>query len=187
MNLLRFKRAPGREAPLFGFCGAEPRVELEAMASTQTGATRPTVLIVDDDPIILQTTGAKLRSAGYDVVTASEGPEAISAVSERKPRFILLDIHLPPDVTNPHTSGWDGFRLMSWLRGLRNTQDARYFIISGNSSQELKDRARRSGAVGFFSKPIDHNELLAVLQNERCEELVSKEPRRWWTSLFGFL
>lgn len=185
MKLLRFKRGldKDKQAP-FGFRTSQPRLKLD---SVTTAPTRPTVLIVDDDPIILQTTGAKLRSAGYDVVTASDGAEAISAVSERKPRFILLDLHYAPDITNPGTSGWDGFRLMFWLRGLQNTRDARYLIMSGTGSQEIKDQARRSGAVGFFLKPIDHNELLAVLENEQIDELVAKEPRRWWTSLFGFL
>jgi CheY-like chemotaxis protein len=147
--------------------------------------TGTTVLLVDDDPIILQTTGAKLRSAGYDVVTANSVAEAISALGEKRPLFILLDIDFARDVTNPGANGWDGFRLMLWLRGLQNAQNARYIMLSGANSQELKDRARRSGAIGFFPKPIDHNQLLAVIKKE--DEELSNEPRRWWTALFDFL
>lgn len=146
-----------------------------------------TILLVDDDPIILQTTGAKLRAAGYDVLTASDGVEAISVVNQKAPRFILVDIHFTPDITNPATSGWDGFRLMFSLRGLQNARNARYMMLSGVNSQEMKEQARRSGAIGFFTKPIDHSKLLAALQEEEFGQAGSKEPRPWWTSLFDFL
>ena len=167
----------------FRFRTPEPRLQLESVASAPTGAT---VLVVDDDPIILQTTGAKLKAAGYDVVTASDCAEAIAAVNQKAPQFILMDIHFAPDITNPGTSGWDGFRLMFWLRGLQNARNARYMMLSGVNSQEMKDQARRSGAIGFFTKPIDHSELLAVIQQEEFGQVGSKE-RRWWTCLFDFL
>jgi len=183
INLKREKTAPARS--FFGFHPNEPRLRLESAPTPRSGTT---ILIVDDDPIILQTTGAKLRAAGHEVLTASEVCDAISVIGEKAPQFILIDVNLPADITNPGTSGWDGFRLMFWLRGLQNARNARYIIVSGDTSQELKDRARRSGAIGFLTKPIDHFELLAVLQQEELAERgAAKEPRRWWTALFDFL
>jgi CheY-like chemotaxis protein len=185
MKLISLKREGNQPArSLFGFRPTESRLRLESAPAARTGTT---ILLVDDDPIILQTTGAKLRAAGHDVITAGEAAEAISVISEKAPQFIVLDVSLPPDITNPGTSGWDGFRLMFWLRGLQNAQNARYIIISGVDSQELKDRARRSGAIGFLTKPIDHIELLAVLQQEEFAQGASNAPRRWWTALFDFL
>lgn len=190
MKLIKLKNEKAEPTgSLFGFrfrATPAPRLQLDAAPSIPkpTGAT---VLLVDDDPIILQTTGAKLRAAGYDVVTASDCAEAITAVNQKAPQFILVDIHFTPDITNPGTSGWDGFRLMFWLRGLQNARNARYMILSGVNSQEMKDQARRCGAIGFFTKPIDHSELLAVIQQEQFGPVDSKEPRRWWTSLFDFL
>lgn len=188
MALIKLKNEKAEATgSLFGFRFRKPapRLQLEAAAPTRT-PTGAAVLIVDDDPIILQTTGAKLRAAGHDVVTASDGPEAIAAVNQKAPQFILMDIHFVPDMTNPGTSGWDGFRLMFWLRGLQNARNARYIMLSGVNSQEMKDQARRSGAIGFFTKPIDYTELLAVIQQEHFGDVDSKE-RRWWTCLFDFL
>jgi CheY-like chemotaxis protein len=187
MNRIKLKNErAGPTGSLFGFRfrTPEPRLQLDSVAPTPR---RATVLLVDDDPIILQTTGAKLRAAGYEIVTASDCPEAISAVNQKAPQFILVDIHFTPDITNPGTSGWDGFRLMFWLRGLQNARNARYIMLSGVNSEEMKDKARRSGAIGFFTKPIAHSELLAVMEQEEFGQVGAKEPRRWWTALFGFL
>jgi len=188
MKLIKLKSEKAeRTGSVFGFRfrTPEPVLQLESVTTKPTGIT---VLLVDDDPIIVQTTGAKLRAAGYDVVTASDCAEAISAVNQKTPQIILVDVHFAPDITNPGTSGWDGFRLMFWLRGLKNARDASYIMLSGSNSQELKEQARRSGAIGFFTKPIDHVELLAVMQQEEYAQVDSKEPpRRWWTALFDFL
>ena len=186
MKFINFKRQSEPRRPFLGFSFRmpEPHVHVNPVAPSPKATT---VLLVDDDPIILQTTGAKLQEAGYEVVTAGDGTEAISAISEKAPRFILLDIHFEPDITNQRTSGWDGFRLMFSLRGVPNARNARYIMLSGVNSQELKDQARRSGAIGFFTKPIDHRELLAVLQREESATNASKEFRRWWAALFSFL
>jgi DNA-binding response OmpR family regulator len=74
---------------------------------------------------------------------------------------------------------------MNWLQGLANTRGARYIMISGQDSPELKDQVRDAGAVGFFPKPIDHRELLALLEKER--EATGQTPRRWWAAFFDFL
>jgi CheY-like chemotaxis protein len=186
INLKGMKGEPARS--FFGFRKpATGRLQLHVDSVVPRPRTGGTVLLVDDDPIILQTTGARLNAAGYDVITANDGAEAISALGKKVPQFILLDIHFAPDITNPGSLGWDGFRLMFWLRGLQNAQNARYIMLSAANSQELKDQARRSGAIGFFTKPIDHRELIAVLQQEECAQSASKEPRRWWTALFDFL
>ena len=125
------------------------------------------ILIVDDDPVILKTTSHKLNAAGYAVSTAVDGSEAINAVGCAKPDLILLDLDFPPDVANGGKPGWDGFRLMAWLRGLRNTQGTRFIIITGSCDPaEAERRALASGAAGFFSKPIDFRALMALVDSE---------------------
>ena len=147
---------------------------------------RKSVLLVDDDPIILKTTSMKLNAAGYEVTTATDNAEALSAVAQAKPEFILLDINFPPDVANAGAPVWDGFRLMYWLKSLENTQRARYIMISGSNSPDYWERAQSAGAVAFFAKPIDHQRLLHVLGRETFPQ-APHSPRRWWASLFGFL
>jgi CheY-like chemotaxis protein len=125
------------------------------------------ILIVDDDPVILKTTSHKLSAAGYAVSTAIDGSEAINAVGSAKPDLIILDLDFPPDVANGGKPGWDGFRLMTWLRGLRNTQGTRFIIITGNCDPvEAERRALASGAAGFFSKPINFPTLTKLIDSE---------------------
>jgi CheY-like chemotaxis protein len=129
------------------------------------------VLIVDDDAVVLKTTSHKLAAAGYEVVTAIDGSEAINAIGAAKPDLILLDLDFPPDVANGGRNGWDGFKLMSWLRGLRNTQGTRFIIITGSSDPvEAERRAMASGAAGFFQKPLDFRRLIALLDRELCPQ-----------------
>jgi CheY-like chemotaxis protein len=184
INLKKERHEPTGSVFGFRFHAHEPELQLGSEPPTPA---RATVLLVDDDPIILQTTGAKLRAAGYEVLTASDCAEAISTVNQKAAQFILVDLHFAPDMTNPATFGWDGFRLMFWLRGLPNARNARYIMLGGINSQEMKDQAQRSGAIGFFTKPIDHSQLLAAIQQEEFGQVGSKVPRRWWTCLFDFL
>jgi CheY-like chemotaxis protein len=125
------------------------------------------ILIVDDDPVILKTTSHKLSAAGYAVSTAVDGSEAINVVGCAKPDLIILDLDFPPDVANGGKPGWDGFRLMTWLRGLRNTQGTRFIIITGSCDPaEAERRALASGAAGFFSKPINFPALTKLIDVE---------------------
>lgn len=145
------------------------------------------ILIVDDDPIVLKTTSAKLTQAGHQVITAADGSEAISSVREQKPDVILLDVNFPPDVAHGGSPSWDGFRLMYWLRGLQKTEGSRYIFISGTDSAEFRERARNSGALAFLPKPIDHRKLLDAIANETKLQPDLPAPRRWWVTFFEFL
>ena len=70
------------------------------------------ILVVDDNEIIIKTISLKLQGAGYQVITAMDGAEAVAAARKENPDLILLDISFPPDVTSMQ---WDGFRIMDWL------------------------------------------------------------------------
>jgi len=129
------------------------------------------VLIVDDDAVVRHTTSLKLRTAGYEVSTAVDCSEAIKAVGQERPDAILLDLSFPPDDTYASLMPWDGFRLMSWLRGLENARHTRFVIITVSNSPQCRQQAQASGAVAFFEKPVDHDRLLAVLKKELGEEV----------------
>ena len=75
------------------------------------------VLIVDDDPVFLEATAMKLKAAGFRVRTAREGSEAIAALGEEPADAMLVDISFQPDVCYGGMGSWDGFQIMSWLRG----------------------------------------------------------------------
>jgi CheY-like chemotaxis protein len=119
------------------------------------------ILVVDDNEIILKTISLKLQGAGYLVVTALDGSEAVAAARKEKPDLILLDVSFPPDVGGVE---WDGFRIMEWFRRMENVKKTPVIVITGGGDVQNKDRAVSSGAVAFFNKPIDHDDLLKVIR-----------------------
>ena len=123
-----------------------------------------TILIVDDDPVILKTISSKLGYDGYSVVTAQDGSEAIGAVRDAKPDLIVLDINFPPDVGAGGRVTWDGFQIMSWLRGLKEANHIPFIIMSSGDPAQYERPSLARGALAFFRKPVDHKGLLLVIK-----------------------
>jgi CheY-like chemotaxis protein len=123
-------------------------------------ASAKKILVVDDNEVILKTISLKLKGVGYQAVTAQDGAEAMSVVRMEKPDLILLDIVFPPDVAGVP---WDGFRIMEWLHRVDESRKIPIIIITGGEEVKNKERAIASGAVAFFHKPINHDDLLKVI------------------------
>jgi CheY-like chemotaxis protein len=134
---------------------------MSASTSTQPGGTPVKILVVDDNEVVVKTVCLKLKGAGYQVATAQDGAEAVSRVRMEKPDLILLDITFPPDVAGVP---WDGFRIMEWLHRVDESRKIPIIIITGGEDIKNKDRAMASGAVAFFQKPINHDDLLELIR-----------------------
>jgi CheY-like chemotaxis protein len=140
----------------------------ENTANTSLGAVPANsngkrVLIVDDDPVFLRATSMKLNSAGFQVATAKDGSEAITALAESTPDAVLMDINFPADAANGGMGSWDGFQIMYWLRGLPGARGARFIMVSNSDTPEYRQRARQLGAVAYLQKPVDEQSLLASI------------------------
>ena len=119
------------------------------------------ILVVDDNEIILKTISLRLQGAGYQVITALDGSEAVSAARKETPDLILLDVSFPADVGGVE---WDGFRIMEWFRRMENVKKTPVIVITGGEDAKFKERAVAGGAVAFFNKPLDHDDLLKVIR-----------------------
>jgi CheY-like chemotaxis protein len=126
-----------------------------------TDADKKKILVIDDNEIILKTTSMKLQSAGYQVFTALDGAEGVALVRKEKPDLVLLDITFPPDVSGV---SWDGFRIMDWLHRVDETKKIPIIVISGVVEEKNKQRATSSGAVAFFPKPVNFDEMIKVIR-----------------------
>jgi CheY-like chemotaxis protein len=131
------------------------------MSAAPTPVKKKKILVVDDNEIILKTISLRLQGAGYEVVTALDGSEAVSAARKEAPDLVLLDISFPPDVGGVE---WDGFRIMEWFRRMENVKKVPVIIITGGEVAHNRERAIAGGAVAFFNKPIDHDDLLKVIR-----------------------
>ncbi|MGO8766598.1 MAG: response regulator [Limisphaerales bacterium] len=126
-----------------------------------TPAAQKKILVIDDNEIILKTTSMKLQSAGYQVFTALDGSEGVAMVRKEKPDLVLLDITFPADVGGV---SWDGFRIMEWLHRVDETRKVPIIVISGVVEEKNRQRATSSGAVAFFPKPVNFDEMLKVIR-----------------------
>jgi CheY-like chemotaxis protein len=125
---------------------------------------RKKILVVDDNPVIIRTLSLKLTAAGYDVIAATDGSEAVSAARKEKPNLILLDISFPPDVAHGGGVQWDGFIIIEWLRRIEEAKNVPVIVITGSETEKYRQRALDLGAVAFFQKPVDNDGLLEVIK-----------------------
>ena len=125
---------------------------------------RKKILVVDDSAIILKTLSMKLSANGYDVLTAEDGAVAVSTARRERPDLILLDLTFPPDVAHGGGVPWDGFLIIGWLRRMEEAKDIPIIVITGGDPDRYKARALAAGAIAFFQKPINNEELLATIR-----------------------
>ena len=110
------------------------------------------ILIVDDQPANIQTVGAQLSGAGFDVMPALSGEQAMQRISARRPDLILLDLLMP---------GMDGFQVLAQLRKDPNTAPLPVIVLTAAHDRELLVKAFNAGAVDYLTKPFVVEELLA--------------------------
>ena len=122
------------------------------------------ILVVDDDAITLKYFSQSLISRGYEVLTAADGAGAVSTARLELPDLIILDISFPPDVAHGGGVSWDGFLVIDWVRRMIEGKDIPIIMMTGSPAPEFEQRAVDKGAVAFFRKPMDEEELLAAIR-----------------------
>jgi DNA-binding response OmpR family regulator len=122
------------------------------------------VLVVDDEPNLLHTLRYNLKQAGYEVVIAATGDEAVSVAARERPDVVILDVMLP---------GLDGFEVCRQIRA-----DSAVPILMLTARTEEIDRivGLEVGADDYLTKPFSTRELLArVKAMLRRRELIRRE------------
>lgn len=130
---------------------------------------KTTVLVVDDEPRILRFVRAELESAGFRVLTASNGFAALDAVNLEAPDLVVLDVIMP---------GLDGFEV---LKRLRNQSSVPVILLTARGSDADKVRGLDLGADDYLTKPFSPDELSArvraVLRRTTSNNKQPIEPR----------
>jgi two-component system, cell cycle response regulator DivK len=121
-----------------------------------------TILVVDDNPVVLKAFELKLQAGGFDVLTATEGAAAVSLARQTKPDIIVLDINFPPDVGNSGLQ-WDGFNIVQWLRRFQDAANIPVIIVSSGEPAKYKEKSLAAGAIAFFQKPIKYAEFMDTI------------------------
>ena len=118
---------------------------------TQTSDTRPLVLAIDDDTLILRYLRVALERAGYRSATLDDPRDVLAQIRDDEPDLILLDVRLP---------GTDGFELYGEIRQISSSP---VIFLTASSSPQVKQQALSIGASGFVVKPFSPPELLAAI------------------------
>jgi len=115
-------------------------------------ADNTSVLVVEDEPAIVELVTYSLREAGWDIRTADTTAGAWDSISRGKPDLLLLDWMLPDQ---------SGLRLLSRLRADRDFQDLPVIMLTAKSMEEDKLAGLNNGADDYITKPFSPRELLA--------------------------
>ena len=123
-------------------------------------ARRDLILVVDDDPKIVALVRAYLVSAGFDVLTAGDGAQAIRLVRERQPRLVVLDLMLPEV---------DGLEV---TREVRRSTDVPILMLTARGSLADRLGGLGQGADDYLVKPFAPSEVVA-----RVQAILRRVPR----------
>lgn len=114
------------------------------------------ILTVDDSPSMRALLRHALTAAGHDVAEAVDGLAALDWLSSNQmPDVVITDINMPR---------MDGFGLIEAIRAQNVYRDVPILVLSTESSDEKKARARSAGATGWIVKPFDPDKLNAAVR-----------------------
>jgi DNA-binding response OmpR family regulator len=129
------------------------------MRTETNNAGQPTqrakIMVVDDDPDLRQALSLRLRANNFDTVNVCDGYSAIAMAQKEKPHLIILDLGLPAG---------DGFNVLKNLRLYPALSDIPVIVLTARDPEGNEKRTLESGAVAFFQKPADNEELLGVIR-----------------------
>ena len=123
------------------------------MATTRTGESEAKLLVVDDEPNIVELLSASLRFAGFEVATAADGAEALRAARSFRPDLVVLDVMMP---------GIDGFTVVRRLR--EEGQRVPVLFLTAKDSAEDKVQGLTLGGDDYVTKPFSLEELIARIR-----------------------
>ena len=121
-----------------------------------TEIKRPCVLIVEDYPLARAMYRVTLEYAGFEVVEAADGVEALLSVRNTVPSLILLDLSMPL---------MDGWEVTRHLKGDRRTAGIPIVVLSARSGDHLEEQAKRAGCVALVTKPCLPSDLVKEVRH----------------------
>jgi len=126
------------------------REGLRPFEKSATTGVRPgtRILIVDDESDLLDMLTAYFLSSKYEVDTATNGVEALAAVSRQRPDVVLLDIHMP------EMNGLEALKAI-----MKIDQSIAVIMVTGNTQLPITVDAIKNGAFGYVPKPFDFRYL----------------------------
>lgn len=112
------------------------------------------ILSVDDSASMRQMVRFTLQGAGYQVVQAADGVEALEYAKANPAHLVITDVNMPR---------MDGITLVRELRELPHYKGIPMLVLTTESGQDVKARGKQAGATGWIVKPFNPEQLLATV------------------------
>ena len=126
----------------------------------------PSILIVDDEPSILQSLSGLLTDEGFEVITANNGYEALKVIDTEAPDLVMLDIWMP---------GIDGMETLKEIK--KNSTALPVIIITGHGNVETAVKATKLGAFDLIEKPLNIDKVIVAINNALNFRRLEEENR----------
>jgi two-component system cell cycle response regulator DivK len=122
------------------------------------------ILVVEDNPVIMKLIRFLLITSGYESKEARDGFEALKIIKENRFDLILLDIQLP---------GFDGLEVLKEIEKIPDFRKTPVIALTAHAMQGDEDRFLKAGCSGYISKPIDISRFKSVFDSctGRCQML----------------
>ena len=114
------------------------------------------ILIVDDEPEIVDVLSARLETQGYEIVTGSNGEEALQKAKEQSPDLIICDVMMPPP---------NGFQVCRTIKDDPELKDIPVILLTAKAAESDKFWGTESRADEYITKPYNSDELLSKVKN----------------------
>jgi len=116
---------------------------------------RKKILIVDDEPDFVQLLSIRLKSSGYDVISASDGENGLKKAQEEKPDLVILDVLMPKI---------NGFELCKRFKENESTKDVPLIMLTALAQEHDLSKGLQEGVDCFITKPFNAVDLLQEIE-----------------------
>jgi CheY-like chemotaxis protein len=163
---LEFLERTGAPHILKPFDVREVRSLVHRMLTAPIPMSQNTILVIDDDPVVLTTVTQLLRTDGHRVLAAPGGPEGLAQAKADRPDLILLDYRMPE---------MDGLAVLERLKGDAATRSIPVVALTSGTADDA-NRLVRAGCIGFIPKPFEVGSLPRLIA-QFLKATVARDPR----------
>lgn len=121
----------------------------------ETHPYKQTVLIVDDEPHILQALDFLLRKEGFNVLTAENGAQALEQVRTERPEIVVLDVMMP---------GPDGYEVARQIRQEKGLENVRIVFLTAKGTPADRRQGYQSGGEYYLLKPFENEDFIQIIR-----------------------
>lgn len=116
-----------------------------------------TILVVDDEPYMIRLLQHHIERAGFRMVKASNGREALERIRDERPQLVIMDVMMPEI---------NGLEVLAQVRRQPETKDLPIIIMTANAQRFTREEAEAAGVSAFLTKPFGPTQLMAEIRRQ---------------------